>query len=233
MTDLAGAGRGTGHESDRSTGGARGRVRLAEFLALYGLAPVAGAVLLPANAMFAMLFAVTAVGLVLLGRTPGFAWSDLARGWGRIDWRLVLGLGLLTAAVGLAVIAATAPGAAFGLVRAQPGLMLTILILYPLVSALPQEIIFRVLYFRRYGALLPGGGPGLVLNAAVFALAHLMYWSGLVALMTFAGGLAFAHAYERRRSLPTAVAAHALAGNVIFLVGLGIHFYSGNVVRPF
>ena len=83
MTDLAGAGRGTGHESDRSTGGARGRVRLAEFLALYGLAPVAGAVLLPANAMFAMLFAVTAVGLVLLGRTPGFAWSDLARGWGR------------------------------------------------------------------------------------------------------------------------------------------------------
>lgn len=75
MTDLAGAGRGTGHELDRSTGGARGRVRLAEFLALYGLAPVAGAVLLPANAMFAMLFAVTAVGLVLLGRTPGFAWS--------------------------------------------------------------------------------------------------------------------------------------------------------------
>ena len=93
MTDLAGAGRGTGHESDRSTGGARGRVRLAEFLALYGLAPVAGAVLLPANAMFAMLFAVTGVGLVLLGRTPGFAWSDLARGWDRIDWRLCWGWG--------------------------------------------------------------------------------------------------------------------------------------------
>ena len=90
MTDLAGAGRGTGHES----GDARGRrVRLAEFLALYGLAPVAGAVLLPANAMFAMLFAVTGVGLVLLGRTPGFAWSDLARGWDRIDWRLCWGWG--------------------------------------------------------------------------------------------------------------------------------------------
>ena len=27
--------------------------------------------------------------------------------------------------------------------------------LYPLLSALPQEIVFRPLFFRHYGALLP------------------------------------------------------------------------------
>ncbi|MBL9058960.1 MAG: CPBP family intramembrane metalloprotease [Mangrovicoccus sp.] len=224
MTGLAGA--------DSGTAARPGRLR-AEFLAFYLVAPVAGAVLLPANAMFAMLFTLTALGLGLLQLTPGFLWRDLARGWGRIDWRLVGGIGLLTAVTGLALLAATAPGAAFGLLRERPGLMAAILVLYPLVSALPQEIIFRVLYFRRYGALLPSGPAGIALNAGVFSLAHLMYWSILVAAMTFVGGLAFAFAYERRHSLPTAVAAHGVAGNLIFLIGLGVYFYSGNVVRPF
>ena len=224
MTDMAGTKPG---QAERG-----GRLR-AEFAGFYLLAPVAGALALPANAMFAMLFTMTALGLGLLHLTPGFAWRDLARGWGRIDWRLVAGVGLLTAVVGLALVTATAPWAAFGLLRERPGLMAAILVLYPAVSALPQEIVFRVLYFRRYGALLPSGPAGIALNAGVFSLAHLMYWSLLVAAMTFAGGLAFAFAYERRRSLPTAVAAHAVAGNLIFLIGLGVYFYSGNVVRPF
>ncbi len=224
MTDISGTKPGEA--------GPAGRLR-AEFAGFFVLAPVAGAIILPANAMFAMLFTMTALGLCLLGLTPGFAWRDLARGWGRIDWRLVGGIGLMTAVTGLALLAVTAPGAAFGLLRERPGLMAAILVLYPLVSALPQEIIFRVLYFRRYGALLPSGPAGIALNAGVFSLAHLMYWSLLVAAMTFAGGLAFAFAYERRNSLPTAVAAHAVAGNLIFLIGLGVYFYSGNVVRPF
>ncbi len=51
--------------------------------------------------------------------------------------------------------------------------------------------------------------------------------------MTFFGGLAFAWAYEIRRSFPLAVLLHAVAGNLVFLTGLGLYFYSGNVVRPF
>ena len=92
---------------------------------------------------------------------------------------------------------------------------------------------FRVLWFRRYGAILPDGGPGLVLNAAVFSLAHLMYWSWIVAAMTFAGGLAFAWAYRRRGSFAMAVVLHAIAGQIVFALGLGMFFYAGNVTRPF
>ena len=105
--------------------------------------------------------------------------------------------------------------------------------LYPLLSALPQELIFRPLFFRRYGPVLPTGIGALWLNGAVFGFAHLMYWSWLVAVLTFAGGIAFAWAYERAGSFPLAVAFHAVAGWIVFAVGLGLFFYSGNVVRPF
>ena len=209
-----------------------GRARLAaEFVALFVAAPVVLAVALPPSAMFPALFAVTALGLGLLALTPGFAWREL---WhGRVRWREVALLAGATAAVCAAVIALTAPGSAFHLLRVNPGLMAAILVLYPLLSALPQEIVFRPLYFRRYGAILPAGGAGLVLNAAVFAWAHLLFWNGIVLAMTFAGGLAFAHAYRVRGSFPQAVAMHAVAGNIVFLFGLGIFFYTGNIERPF
>ncbi|MCA8878814.1 MAG: CPBP family intramembrane metalloprotease [Rhodobacteraceae bacterium] len=183
--------------------------------------------------MFGMLFAMTVLGLVLLNRTPGFHWRDIARGWGRVDWHRVAVVGAVTAVGGYGVVLVSAPDSAFALLREHPGFMLAILVLYPVLSALPQEIVFRVLFFRRYGEILPRGPAAIGLNAAVFALAHLMYWNWIVGVMTFVGGIAFAEAYLRRRSFATAVAAHAVAGDLVFLIGLGIYFYSGYVVRPF
>ncbi|MFD2440089.1 hypothetical protein ACFSS8_08385 [Paracoccus kondratievae] len=46
------------------------------------------------------------------------------------------------------------------------------------------------------------------------------------------GGWVFAYAYVRR-GFPAAWVLHAVAGNVLFAVGMGVYFYSGNVVRPF
>lgn len=207
--------------------------RRAEFLGLFVLAPGLIALFLPPRQMFPALFAFTGLGLVLLHLTPGFRWNDLARGLRQVSWAPVLGFAAATATVSLAAILATRPDAAFGLVRERPALLALIVVLYPLLSALPQELIFRVLYFRRYGPVLPAGTRGLVLNAAVFSFAHLMYWSLVVAVMTFAGGLVFAAAYERRGSFALALALHAVAGWIVFAFGLGIFFYSGNVTRPF
>ena len=93
---------------------------------------------------------------------------------------------------------------------------------------------FRPLFFRRYGSLLPDGRVApIVLNAAIFSFAHLMYWSWVVAAMTFAGGLAFAWSYRVRGNFPEAVVSHSVAGIIVFVLGLGVFFYSGNVERPF
>lgn len=207
--------------------------RRVEFGLFFMVAPVTGAVLLPPNQMFAMLFALTLVGLVLLAATPGFRWGELVQGWRALRPLPILGFSALTFATCWTVIMMTRPEAAFFLIRQNPEMMLVIALLYPLLSALPQEIVYRALYFRRYGAILPGGGSGYVLNAALFSLAHLMYWSWIVLAMTFAGGLVFAWAYLARKSFPLAVVLHSLAGVILFALGLGVYFYSGAVVRPF
>ncbi|RVT85867.1 CPBP family intramembrane metalloprotease [Rhodobacteraceae bacterium CCMM004] len=205
-----------------------------EFLAFFVGAPLAMAVLLPPSALFPVLFFFTAVGLALLHRTPGFRWSEVWDGAGRIGWGFVGAFTLLTVATAWAVVQATAPEQMGLLLRLNPSLMLAIALLYPLLSALPQEIVFRPLFFRRYGALLPSGTwAPVVLNAAIFSFAHLMYWSWIVAAMTFSGGLAFAWAYHVRRNFPEAVLLHSLAGIVVFAMGLGAFFYSGNIARPF
>nr|WP_246831504.1 CPBP family intramembrane glutamic endopeptidase [Thioclava sp. L04-15] len=107
------------------------------------------------------------------------------------------------------------------------------MLFYPLLSALPQEVVFRSLFFRRYGRILPGSKRAITLNAILFSLAHLLYWNWIVALITFVGGVIFAWAYSVRRSFPLAVILHAIAGNVLFTVGAGVLFFSGSVDRPF
>jgi membrane protease YdiL (CAAX protease family) len=217
--------------ADAGVAGAIGRGRLwVEFAALFLAVPVAIAVILPASSMFPALFAATALGVVLLHLTPGFAWRELSRGG--VDGRVVAGFALVTFACAFAV-SWTTGGQPFAFAMANPALMAAILVLYPVLSALPQELVFRPLFFRRYGTILAEGKVGLWLNAAVFSFAHLMYWSWIVAAMTFAGGLAFAWAYRVRGSFALAVVLHAVAGQIVFLLGLGIFFYSGNVARPF
>jgi uncharacterized protein len=205
---------------------------LAEFLGLYVLVPALIAFFLPARMMFPALFGFTGLGLVMLHRTPGFTWAELVRGFRSVPWGQVAGFALAAGLVSWGVIRATRPEAAFALARSNPALLAMIFALYPILSALPQELIFRPLFFRRYGALLPGGRVGIVLNGAVFSFAHLMYWNWVVAAMTFAGGMVFASAYLHR-GFPLAVILHSVAGWAVFALGLGVFFYSGNVVRPF
>ena len=71
------------------------------------------------------------------------------------------------------------------------------------------------------------------LNAALFSFAHLMYWSWIVAVLTFAGGLVFAWSYRVRGNFAEAVVLHAVAGISVFVLGLGAFFYSGSITRPF
>lgn len=205
----------------------------AELVAFFVLIPLAMAFVMPTQLMFAVLLPVTALGMVLLHITDGFHWSELMRGWRRIDWRLVAGFSAVTAAIAAAVALLAVPEFALFLPREYPLLLLMILLGYPVLSALPQEIIFRPLFFRRYGRLIPGRNLAYGLNAGVFALAHLMYWNWIVAALTFAGGLVFAWAYEARGSFALAVVLHSVAGGILFVSGAGVLFYSGMIERPF
>lgn len=115
----------------------------------------------------------------------------------------------------------------FALAHERPGLWLLVLVLYPLLSASSQEVIFRVFLFHRYRRLFPLPRQGVAASAAVFALAHLLLGNWIAPLLAFAGGLLFAYTYARTRSLPLVVLEHGLWGDWLFTVGLGGFFYGG------
>lgn len=204
-----------------------------EFGLFYIVLPLIIAVLFPPNWMFPALFALTGLGIMLLHWTPGFQWAELRYDWANWSLREVVLFTAFMSVFCVGLIQVMHPDAAFLLLIHRPEMLALIWIGYPVLSALPQELLFRPLFFRRYHAILPEGRAAYVLNAAIFSFAHLMYWSWIVALMTFAGGLLFTWAYRQRGSFFYAVLLHAIAGNIIFAVGLGVYFYSGNVQRPF
>lgn len=206
-------------------------LRLAvEFAVLYVGAPLAMALFMPGRYLFPALAVFSLIGLLLLWRTGGFGFRSLVRGWRRMPWLEALALAAATVMAGVAILSLSYPERLFTMLRS--GMLPLIWVLYPILSALPQELIFRPLFFHRYGALLPSGQAAIAINAAVFSFAHLMYWSAIVAAMTFVGGWIFARAYLRH-GFPAAWMLHAVAGNLLFTVGMGAYFYTGNVVRPF
>ena len=170
----------------------------AEFAALYLGVPVVLALFAPTDWLLPLLFGMTAVALGLLALTPGFRWGELAEGWRRIDWGVVAAVAGATAAVSALLVWWLAPGQALGLPRRAPGLWLAILALYPLLSALPQELIFRVLLFRRYRRLFAGERAAVAASAVTFALAHLLFWNWVALALSLAGGAIFARAYLGR-----------------------------------
>lgn len=203
-----------------------------EFAALYLGAPLAIALFLPGDALFTALAVFSLCGMGLLWLTGGFRWRILVRGWRRMPWREVAGIALATALASWVILTLARPEALLSIIRNRPEFLLVIWTFYPILSALPQELIFRPLFFHRYGAILPQGRAAIALNAAIFSLAHLMFWSWIVAAMTFIGGWIFARAYLRH-GFPAAFVLHAVAGNILFAMGMGLYFYTGNVVRPF
>jgi membrane protease YdiL (CAAX protease family) len=204
-------------------------MRAAEFAVLYLGLPLMLALVLPPAWLWPVLLGATALALVLLALTPGFAWSELWRGWGRVDWRYVALVAAGTAVIAGVLVWWLVPRQALALPRQATGLWLMILVLYPVVSALPQELLFRPLFFRRYGALFPDRRLALAANGFTFGLARLMFWNWVALALTVAGGVIFAQAYLGRGGFALAVVLHAACGAIIFTSGLGSFFYHGAI----
>lgn len=219
MADSVGAGR---------AGAGQGRdLRLAvEFALLFVGLPLVMAVRIPADWLWPVMLGMTAAAAVLLSVTPGFRWRLLSGA--RVDWATLAGVAVVTAVVCGLLVWWLVPGRFLALPRRAPGLWLAIMALYPFLSALPQELIFRALFFGRYRGLFAGERQAIVVNALVFGLAHLMFWNWIAVALCVAGGAIFAIGYIRQGFLQ-AVLLHAVCGGIMFTTGLGTFFYHGAV----
>ena len=98
----------------------------------------------------------------------------------------------------------------------------------PLLSVVPQEIIFRRYLFTRFETIFTPAMMVLV-SGLGFGFAHVVFGNWVAPLLCAIGGIMFAQTYARTRSLALVSLEHALYGNFVFTVGLGRYFYHGAV----
>lgn len=111
--------------------------------------------------------------------------------------------------------------------RHRPLLWLLILILYPIVSAYPQEIIFRGFFFQRYRPLFHQTLLLAFASIVCFGYLHILYQNWVAILLATIGGAIYTWTYMKTRSISVAALEHSLYGAWIFTVGFGHYFFRG------
>jgi membrane protease YdiL (CAAX protease family) len=163
--------------------------------------------------------------LVLLLRDKTFDRSCLGFN-GFHNWRtLVMRFAIIISFLALYTVLSE-PGNVRAFLRHKPALWALIMITYPFLSVVPQEIIFRAFYFHRYGPLFAEKKLIVVTNAALFAFAHIFFKNWVAVIGAFVAGLLWASTYLRSRSLLVVSIEHALYGDFVFTLGIGYYFYN-------
>jgi len=117
-----------------------------------------------------------------------------------------------------------APERLFDMIRQRPGLWLSLLILYPVISVYPQGLVYRAFIFHRYRALFHRRWMRIAASALAFSMVHVIFENWIAPVLTLIGGVLFAWTYASTRSSLVASLQHALFGLLLFTIGLGSYF---------
>ncbi|WP_299365013.1 CPBP family intramembrane glutamic endopeptidase [Winogradskyella sp.] len=109
----------------------------------------------------------------------------------------------------------------FVVIKTKPLLWVVILFIYSVFSVYPQELIYRTFFFQRYESLFRSHALFILVNAAVFSLAHIFFKNTLVMFLTFIGGVLFALTFKKTKSTLLVSIEHAIYGCWLFTVGMG------------
>jgi hypothetical protein len=170
--------------------------------------------------VFIALLPVLAIILVLLLIDPTFS----------LRRELSCGFSLLTFVSILAVFAIGGGAVAYWVAQHHPDWFLefprnrpdtywTIMLLYPLMSVPPQELVYRTFFFHRNGVLFARAWwLAIPVNAALFGFGHIVIGTELAVMGTMASGLLFALRYAVTRSFRAVYLEHTLWGGLVFTV---------------
>lgn len=117
------------------------------------------------------------------------------------------------------------PERIFAFPTERPFLWMLVMIFYPLISALPQEFIYRTFYFHRYRNLIPSENMLVVSSAIFFSFMHIVYDNWWAIGISIIGGFLFGITYVRTKSLFWVTIEHTIYGWLIFTLGYGRYFY--------
>ena len=118
-------------------------------------------------------------------------------------------------------------GVMFGFVRMRPSTWAVVMLAYPLLSVVPQGVVYRALFFERYAPLFGRWAGGVAVLA--FSMAHVVFNNPHALVLTLAGGAVFTWQYRKTGSLMFANVEHALMGDLAFTVGWGLFLHAGTL----
>ena len=98
-----------------------------------------------------------------------------------------------------------------------------LLLFYLFFSVIPQEIIFRFLFFYRYKDYFDQNEI-LLLNSLVFCFCHIIYFDIYILLFSFFGNLLFSFNYMKNKSLLLVTIEHFLIGQTLIILGFFNNF---------
>ena len=200
----------------------------AELLLVYLGLPLALRHSLLAVPRLVVLAAVTAGCLALLLADPTF---PRARLWSldglRAGRRALAGRAALAALVVTVAVFLLDGSRWLDWPRQRPLAWALAMLLYPFLSAWPQEVVYRAWFFHRYAPLLGDGRLLVAANGLAFAALHLVYPNLVAPLLSLPAGLLLAATYRRSGTVGPAWLEHVAYGALVFTLGLGRYFYDG------
>lgn len=209
------------------------RWRLVECLLIFILLPALIAWFKPLGFVYAILWVLVAICAQILQHHYGWTFQH-DWNWKGLTRREVRRILLRFLPLGLALVWFTwcmIPDELFGLPRRSMIMWATVMLLYPPLSILPQEIVYRSFFLRRYTPLVRNPEHVRVLCALAFGWMHIIMLNWPAVLLSTIGGLLFADTYQRTRSLAAACFEHMVYGCFVFTIGLGFYFFHGNAMR--
>ena len=161
--------------------------------------------------------------------------------WGKVSWRRLFsrpGCGwwkwpLIRAGVAFVglfgFVLFFEPQNFLNLPREHFGAWLAFVLFYPVLSVLPQELVYRVYVFEAHKTLLSPRLLALTVSAMSFAWLHIVFAGWFAVVSTFVAGLALAWNYFQNRNSSGAiwplVLEHSLYGQIVFTIGLYQYFF--------
>lgn len=179
--------------------------------------------------VFIALMPVLAIVLICLVADPTFSMKrELTRGFGLTTLLSILAV-FTVAGGGVAYyVAHFHPDWFLEFPRDRPATYQRIMLLYPAMSVVVQELVYRTFFFHRYGALFGRAWwLAIGLNGVLFGLGHIVIGTELALYGTMATGTLFAYRYAATRSFWAVFIEHTLWGALVFTVGLGRFFFAG------
>ena len=155
---------------------------------------------------------------ILLSATKSFHWADLLPVDFWSEWRLMAGCGAVFALIAFVVTSIYWPSRLFS----APPEIAMMLLAFPFVTALPMELVYRALLFRRYGHLIRGEATAIVLGAGATALGYTVLSGGVGGIVFgFALGGVLGWAYLRTGNFLVSIILHWAAVASLYLIGPG------------